>query len=570
MRPTCFTKKTNLLLLAIVLLLQVSAQTSSISYHELTAIQFRNPVLIGKTGNGFAMTDVPVTEGTPVYLLDRSLAVTKKIFVPSAAYEAMGYTSGNNLHFLWQERLKDSAKLRLLQVTDEGSVTTIEKKILAPGTSGIYQQMVTDKNSRYFFFHTWFTGTEQLVLKGILLDSSLATIQQIDSRFDYDDNLQRQTQVLLDVKGNLHVALYDKLTNYRLSAGVQLYTIPYGSKTVVSEKFQFDKVKFYDLLFFDNPVTEEVQLSGFYYDGSTKIKTGLVSIRFPYARKKPIHEKFIVFSEAQRKKLLEGMVHVRRKNDVMDFMKLRDIIEENGQVFLSAWILDIPNYLLVKDNQKETMRNTEIAEWVRPGKEGTLDISRFSSINPRVGTRLASDLLPNEATGLSINNVQNSTYNPPITQVSSRTRPGLASLPTRDPDLKVNWISPKKFAYFTITADNAMWMQVLPGNFPVASVSYQFSMWDYPLVENDHLYFTHLQQPILRNTATGIQSKTTPPLVSLISMRSDGVTVRPDTTMNLSQMRLGKPLKIAAGKYLLPYQQLEKNQNGLAIFEIRP
>ena len=573
MKRAVLFKAISMFFCAGVSLQQLPAQVASIRYHELATVSFRNPIVISKISHGFAITDMPTIEGTPVYFIDSSLQLTRKLFVPIAAYEANGYTKGNSLRFIWQERLADSVKIRQVQASDDGAITNIEKKFMAPGASRVYKQMVSDKQNQYFFFHTWFISAEQLVLKGVLLDSLLTPVQEIDSRFKYDSSLQRQTQVLLDVKGNLHIALYDKLTNYRMSADIHLQTITYGTNYAVNETFQFTKAKFYDLIFFDNPVKEEIQLAGFYYDGSTKIKTGLASIRFPYERKKPAHENFILFTKAQRIDLLKGMEHVRRKNDVMDFIKLRDIIEEDGQVFLSAWILDIPNYLIVKDNEKERMRNTEVVDWIRSDKEGnTTNIRRFTNASQRPG-RMASDLMPNEVTNTNTFDLRPSANTMlrslPITQNNSGMRPGRAALPT-NPNISINWISPKKFAFFSLNTDHSMWMQLLPANFPIASASYQPAIWDYPLVENDQLYFIHLQQPEIKGTPNGPQTGTGIPVASMVNITANSTTVTPDTTLNLSQLRLGRPLKLKTGKYLLPYRRLEKNQNGLAVFEIKP
>lgn len=548
------------------------AQQLTVTYQSIPGISFRSPVCIGKTNKGFAIIDIVSADSSVLYFMDTNLRPIKTHMLPAAVYEANAFTKGNEVHFIWQQRSGDSASIRLWQVKEEGEVYSTERMETAPGSKHVFQQMASDKKNRYSFFYTFFAGPQQLVIKGILYDSSLQRVKKIDQSFAYDANMQRLTQVLLDPKGNLHLVIYDKLTNYRLSAGIQVYTIPYGSENFVTETYRFDKVKFYDLIFFDNPAAEQVQLAGFYYNGATKIKEGLAAIGLPYERKLPVTQKIFPLTKEQRNELQQQMQHVRRKNDVMDFVKLKDIIEEDGQVFLSTWILDVPNYMLVKDNEREDATNTDIAKWMRPGKEGTFE-SRVQGLYP-------SRVITRSTTATSVSNMRE-VYSlqpggnqflsaPPqqIVQNPQAGRPGIAGLPPVD--LKIRWVKPQKFAFFSLDArQDSMWFRILPADFPINTASYQPWLWDYPMAENGRLSFIHKNQsaeiapispdPVQKNSKD----------VSFIRIGAAGSLISSLSPQVTKEHLFSKPFRVKAGKYLSFYRQTTTAEAGIATIEIK-
>lgn len=547
------------------------AQQLTVTYQPIPGISFRSPVCIGKTNNGFAIIDIVSADSSVLYFMDTNLQPIKTHKLPAAAYEASAFTKDNEVHFIWQQRSGDSTSIRLWQVKESGEQVITERKEAAPGSKHVFQQMASDKKNRYSCFYTFFAGPQQLVIKGILYDSSLQQVKKIDQSFAYDGNMQRLTQVLLDPKGNLHLVIYDKLTNYRLSAGIQVYTLPYGSENFVTETYRFDKVKFYDLIFFDHPAAEQVQLTGFYYNGATRIKEGLATIGLPYERKLPVTQKFFPLTKEQRNELQQQMQHVRRKNDVMDFVKLKDIIEEDGQVFLSTWILDVPNYLLVKDNEREDATNTDIAKWMRPGKEGTFE-SRVQGLYP-------SRVITRSITGTSVSNMREvyslqpggnqflSAPQQPIVQNPQAGRPGMAGLPPVD--LKIRWVKPQKFAFFSLDArQDSMWFRILPADFPINTASYQPWLWDYPMAENGRLSFIHKNQSaeITAVSPASVQKNSND--VSWVRIGATGTLISTLSPQITNGHRFSKPFTVKAGKYLSFYRQTATAETGIATIEI--
>jgi hypothetical protein len=336
-------------------------------------IGFTDPVVAAKAGDHFVVLDAPTEDGTPAFIFTPAFTLLKKIILPRNAYYGLYGPAKGQVFFTWQEPIADTTVFRMALVDDAGNIRQMRHTLPATETLGGYRRIIADKAGNFVLFYSLFTdAAKHLVLNGSLFDTQLRLLKTFRTAVDYDAALERLSAPVLDTKGNVHLLVYDKLTNYRLSGHVRVNTLALGDQAITTESFEFDKAKFYDILFFDNPVKEQVVLTGFYYDGSTRIKQGLALIQFPYTRNQTMTDKLMPLSQEQRNQLQDGMKSVHRKNDVMDFVKLKDIIEEDGEIFATTWLLDIPNKEFLKDNEREEMRNTEVAQWLSPEKQGKL------------------------------------------------------------------------------------------------------------------------------------------------------------------------------------------------------
>lgn len=550
-----------------------AAQQLTVTYQAIPGISFRSPVCIGKTNKGFAVIDIFSADSSVLHFMDTNLQPIKTRMLPAAAYEAYAFTQNNEVYFIWQQRSGDFARISCWQVREEGEIQITERMEFAPGSKHVFQQMASDKKNRFSVFYTFFAGPQQLVIKGVLFDSSLQRIKKVDRSFAYDSTMHRLTQVLLDTRGNLHLVIYDKLTNYRLTAGIQVYTLPFDSENFVTETYRFDKVKFYDLIFFDQPAAEQVQLAGFYYNGATRIKEGLATIGLPYDRTSTVTQKFYPLSKDQRSELQQEMRHVRRKNDIMDFVKLKDIIEEDGQVFLSTWILDVPNYLLVKDNEREDPDNTDITKWLRPGREGSFESRVQGSYpSPNITRSLSATSVSNMREVYSLQPGGNqflSAVQQPIVQNPQAGRPGMAGLPLVN--LRINWVKPRKFAFFALNSrQDSMWFRILPADFPINTASYQPWLWDYPMVENGTVSFVHKNLSAAPTAIAPVpaQQKESRDIsfLRIAAAGTDRITLSPQIT---HQHLFSKPFRIKAGRYLCFYRQTATAEAGIARLEMK-
>ncbi|MBV9986060.1 MAG: hypothetical protein JO301_00155 [Chitinophagaceae bacterium] len=543
------------------------AQQVHIQYIESENAGFKNPVIIGKAGDRFVVMDAPDADGTPVWLFGPDFHLHKKIMLPFNAFYGLYGSRTGQVFFTWQERTADSSFFKMVSLDGDGNQQQLRQVLPSTETLGGYRRIITDKKNGFLLFYSLLTdAAKHLVFDGTLFDAALKPLKTFKTAIDYDAALERLSAPVLDTKGNIHIAVYDKLTNYRLSGHLRMNTLALEDQAMSTESFEFEKAKFYDLIFFDNTREEKIELAGFYYDGATRIKQGLGSIQFPYTRNQAMTDKFMPLSQQQRDQLQEGMKSVRRKNDVMDFMKLKDIIEEDGQVFITAWLLDVPNKEFYKDNEHEDMTNTNAAAWLSPEKSGyytprtmpsagTMYVERFpSTVIGVTTTPVASSPQPGGNRFLTVQpNPQRR-----IAELSGPTMGG-PNIGAPPPALQPKRI-PSKLAYFHINAQgDSSWQQVLPGDFPIATAAYQPTLWNYPLAEPDRLYFV---SPAITNGNEKKQAQ-------FIDLQQQHTAAIPLSGNWSSDIYLSRPFKLAAQKYLSVYADPFTNKNGLALLEIR-
>lgn len=570
MRGTFFVCKAIYLLFFTGTFFYADAQQCDIHYYMAEGLQFNNPVIAGKMQQTTLVIDRPDSLRTLAYFFDSSYHLIKQEQLPAVAYDAPLFSNDNGIHLLWQERVNDSIRFNLIRIAADGRVMPFQKMIPAEGKRGAYQQVVADRQSRFFFFYSLLKNQQSIFLKGILFDQQLSVLKKIDRAFAYDEDLQRLCSPLVDAKGNIHFLLYDKLTNYRLSANTELYTIPSDGDDAVVESFQFEKKKFYDVILYDPPGGSSIRMAGFYYDGSTKIKQGLACISFPYERGNEISQKFFPLSKGQRDFIQKDMEHVRRKNDLMDFLKLKDIYEENGKVFFTTWLMDLPNQMFYKDNEREELQNREVMTWVRGSYPGSAGRGSFYTTTTRtavtrlVGVTQMNDVATQQANGnlfLSITDIP--VNNLPRMQAAGMNRAGSFT------SLYGAAFRPQKIGIFSIpeTADT-MWFRMLPWNYHIATVAYEASLWNYPLAVDKTLQFVHFHQQdefaadgLIKND-TAYNRK---PMLVSVGEQYARASLLPQLVVDDNIFFFSKPYRISGGRYLTAFKGRGEGNNGIAL-----
>jgi hypothetical protein len=530
-------------------------------------IGFTDPVVAAKAGDHFVVLDAPNEEGTPAFIFTPAFTLLKKIVLPRNAYNGLYGPAGSEVFFTWQERAADTTAFRMALVDDAGNIRQMRHALPATETLGGYRRIIADKAGNFLLFYSLFTdAAKHLVLNGTLFNTQLKLLKTFRTAVDYDAALERLSAPVIDTKGNVHLLVYDKLTNYRLSGHVRVNTLALEDQAITSESFEFDKTKFYDVLFFDNPVKEQVVLTGFYYNGSTRIKQGLALIQFPYARTQTMTDKLMPLSQEQRMQLQDGMKSVRRKNDVMDFVKLRDIIEEDGEIFATTWLLDIPNKEFLKDNEREEMRNTDVAQWLSPEKQGYYVPRPVRSAGAMYAERFATNIVGVSAMP-EVNSLQaggNRFLNirpNPQRRMAELLGPGgnTQHIGVAAPVIPLHKL-PSKLAYFHIDmAGEVAWQQVVSGDFPIATASYQPVLWNYPLAGPNSLYF--IAPPQVEG-----KIKKAAQFVGLQEQKTTTTTLTDKWPDNIY---ISRPLKLASQKYLAAYVDEANNKRGLVLLEIR-
>jgi hypothetical protein len=119
---------------------------------------------------------------------------------------------------------------------------------------------------------------------------------------------------------------------------------------------------------------------------------------------------------------------------------------------------------------------------------------------------------------------------------------------------------PSKLAYFHIDmSGNAAWQQVVPGDFPIVTASYQPVLWNYPLAGPNSLYFIAPPQVEGKN-------KKAAQFVGLQEQKTTATILSDKWTDNIY---ISRPLKLASQKYLAAYIDEANDKRGLVLLEIR-
>jgi hypothetical protein len=551
--------------LIVFLFFAAKTQTFSLDLYKQERLLFHKPVFIGRSGTNYLLMDLPDARGTRVYSFTPSLQLVTEIRIPHGAFYGQYHSKNGRTNIVWQERAQDTTSLLMYSIYENGQAETSKRVAVSVGQNN-YTRVLTDKNNGHYLLYNLFTDRQQhLIINGLLLDSLFNTIKKIGVSFNFDTTLDRLAGPLLDTEGNVHMVLYDKLTNYRGSVAMRINTLPRNDGAALEERFHFDRIKLYDLLLYDNPVDKQVQLAGFFYDGSSKHTSGIASIRFPYQRINQVSHTFNRFSLEQRSYLARGMEHVRKRDDVFDYMKMKDILEENGDVLIDAWMIDLPKKRIIKDREQEQFSNNNIYRWIRDDPE-------------RIQFRNTPNRVKNDQ---SLTTDAGNTlwyFNPdPSGNSASATRPvfgapNSGSRTKKDDKFRNGALlpepartGPEKIAFFSMDAKGRFgWMQILPGSIPIHYISRSNNLLNYPLPENGEWHFPYLQEA---SKASGKDEDITGGL-SMLSVGRTGIKQEASPRSVTGDYFFSKPFKLNNGKYLSAYTDIRSGQSGLAVLEM--
>ena len=179
-----------------------------------------------------------------------------------------------------------------------------------------------------------------------------------------------------------------------MSTSLTINTIPFGSDSIVSESFKFDRVKFNRLVTVDDPEQERISLQGFYYNGQEKnSKKGVASLAFPYTRGVAPITVFNPFPDTLRQQLRHGLRHIRQKDDVMNSITRKDFVEQDGKTFMSYWVYDISELDLPSDfdadKESTSLLNQAGTIYSPAGASQTETLNRWLNDASQLGTQLS-------------------------------------------------------------------------------------------------------------------------------------------------------------------------------------
>lgn len=467
----------HLLLWLFIITATVSnAQQVKFWQQESKKIRLDQPKFLGKTENQYQLLDKNTVSGEVVLLkIDTGFSsIESTIHLPNEAFYGFLGDVKDTVLALWHQQKTDSIIIHLLESTNGFGKEQFRRWAINKSKHPSLSYFVHDLGKRYFFFYTDYNDTVgRIVLDGILLDRKDGEISSVRWPIDFDAEQQRQKMPIIDELGNIHTVIYDKLTNYKLSANVHIYTRNNIDRTTTVETFGFDKTKFYDLDFIDNAEAQEVQLRGFYYSDNEKEKTGLASIGFSYKRGNKLSQRFTPIPEWQKNLLVDGVGAYNKRFPILDYLKVTGFNGNAGSSFVSTWFLDMPYNKFTKDQEQEYIFNTNPNEWlVKPKEDRWVQKSgKPSQRNDQIGGSQSNDVLLGSTSyqyGLPRLGPNNSNTLPPtIRDTRSKMQTGTSTRSNLfTPGIKIG-----KIVFFGMNNKGMYdWIQIAPPDFPIQTI----------------------------------------------------------------------------------------------------
>lgn len=349
----------------------VYAQRMQVWLQETDRLQLVAPKFLARTGNQYQVIDVVQGQGAVLLKIDSGLSkIESRLSLPVEAYGTFVGGANDTALAVWRQEKNDSIVIHLLESAKGEGNEQVHRWAISKEKNPALAYVVHDLNNRFFFFYSGYNDTVgRMLLNGILLDRISKQATFVSWPIDFDLEEQRLKVPVIDGFGNIHTVIYDKLTNYKLSASVHVYTRNAADQSTIVETFGFDKIKLYDVDFFDNPAAGEIQLRGFYYSGDEKLKIGLASIGFPYARTNKLSQRFTPLPDWQKLFLVEGVGAYNKRFDPLDYLKATGYDHQAGSSVISAWVLDMPYKNFAKDREQENVINTAAPTWLSRKKE---------------------------------------------------------------------------------------------------------------------------------------------------------------------------------------------------------
>ncbi len=283
---------------------------------------------IGKLGSHFFLLNQQVP-GLELYLFDSGRQTGSTISYPFPRQLMSVASYERSILFMSSSQDKGVTTAHFLELDESGN-QLLKKEIILPLQLPVNISTSADKKHILFFQQIKSTGDSSF-LRGVLLGRDGEIKKQLAYRFRYSGDLDMEPQLIIDNHGNTHILVADKPTNYRMSADLTLNTIPVAEEQIVSETFNFSKVKLKDLHVFQNDACDCIQAEGLYVDGISKENKGIYSMAFPLGRKNELAPRFIPFSVDMIKNFRQGFSATPEA--ILQSLELEDIITSDSGSF---------------------------------------------------------------------------------------------------------------------------------------------------------------------------------------------------------------------------------------------
>jgi hypothetical protein len=272
-----FNIRAALLLAGISAVLALPGQKHSFRFFPLNSPAFGQQSLLGRAGTQFFLMDQEHANGLSLYIFDTATGsgISKNYLFPQPLLILLNEGS---VVFISAEQAKGGTSFHLLELDANGEPIRTKQGALPMIKGPVKLAGSTDKK-HLLFYQLSKAANDSSIISGLLLGADWETRKHLQYSFKYNADLDADPEIFLDNRGNTHVLVTDKFTNYRISSDLTVNTIPLMQEQVLSETFNFAKVKLKSLQVFQNTECDCMQAEGVYVDGLEKSNRGILMKR---------------------------------------------------------------------------------------------------------------------------------------------------------------------------------------------------------------------------------------------------------------------------------------------------
>ncbi len=546
--------KPGLLLLCILISVFSSAQLPGIQLFENSnagMISTRSsPRLIGKVGENYLMMDNSI-KGIILTVFDSSFEFVSQRDQPSSFYRANKIIDKDSLHVTWSESHEGEEWLYKQSFDQNGNGSKM-RIVKLNNPDHRFMNLAMDRlNKRSFFYTLQVIDSPNVAIKGAILDANWQKIKEVSGTFSLITNLERAPLPMMDADGNIHVFVYDKLSNYRLSAQLTVHSLLFTENNFRKESFQFDHNKLYDPVFADDPETKHWVMHDFFYEGQSKEKKGVITLKIPYERGKELIPVFQDLPDSVQKELRKHTKNLRARQPLSESLLTTSILESNASTVFITDLLDLPSHQLVRDVDVEPEFRNQ-------------NRSKYRNSGPRyMGSSTAQSIGKPVNNGTSGVNILNSgSVGDP-----NGGRPSFFSNSNMGSDF-LTPVNEKRVVFYVNAKGSLQWYQYLSEENPGLYFSKEVPV-SYPMNNGNERQFLHYHPTGFAKDASGKTDNDQYLMqFSVTHISPAGISYAKKEAACPAGTKFFKPMLLTDGKYLMPYVNVSLGKSGLALLQM--
>lgn len=335
--------KQFLLFFAVMAVLATKAQLPVASFHNLPDSVISNPSFISAFDNRLLFLEIGPANMVSICSFNQEMQLLEKKKMPQEFLRSRYHLikTDTSLQFLFYFRFNDSMYMNLLEMDQSLNLKPIKRSgFPLPDLRRSRYDLVTNEQQNYFlFYHVWVYNQDSAFLFGHLTNRNLDLKKEIAYTFSYKQELDTVSNLLLDSFGNIHLLVYDKPMNYRLSSSLSIHTVPFDSDEMITESFAFQKKKILGLLPLENPRKKEFELGGLFLEGHLKNTEGVMHINMPINRGNGLDYKLYAFQQMALQH--SEKQSLRKPYRMLNGLKPSFLLREDGKIRLVA---ELPSF----------------------------------------------------------------------------------------------------------------------------------------------------------------------------------------------------------------------------------